>query len=172
MCGSAMKQRKRPPVPAALLLLLALPGSALSAAEAIPTLPYQPLDGFVASDSLSITPPAQELGTGIASYYGRQFAGRRTASGEIFDPSQLTAAHRTLPFGSMVEVTKVATGKSVVVRINDRGPFGRGRTIDVSEAAARELGLIGPGHGAVRLTLLDPAAARYVEQQPADLPTP
>ena len=167
-----MLSRKHPLAPAALLLLAALPGSALHAADAVPMLPYQPLVGFLASDSSAISAPAQELGTGVASYYGRQFAGHRTASGETFDPSQLTAAHRTLPFGSMVQVTEVGSGKSVVVRINDRGPFGRGRLIDVSEAAARQLGMIGPGHGSVRLTLLDPAAARYVGQQPVELPAP
>ena len=104
-------------------------------------------------------PPAQaagdDLGSGMASYYGSELAGRRTASGERFDPGLLTAAHRTLPFGSMVRVTNTRTGKSVVVRINDRGPFTRGRVIDVSRAAASQIGLIGPGHGEVSLTLLD-----------------
>lgn len=92
---------------------------------------------------------------GVASYYGRQFDGRRTASGERFDMDALTAAHRTLPFGSEVRVTNPANGRSVVVRINDRGPFHGNRVIDVSRAAAEKLGLIAPGKAKVTLTLLD-----------------
>jgi rare lipoprotein A len=76
--------------------------------------------------------------TGIASFYG----GGRTSSGEITGPHGLTAAHRTLPFGTIVLVTNVGNGKTVIVRITDRGPFGRGRIIDVSRAAARELDMI------------------------------
>ncbi|MBO9499974.1 MAG: septal ring lytic transglycosylase RlpA family protein [Novosphingobium sp.] len=91
---------------------------------------------------------------GMASYYGREFAGHRTASGERFDPSEYTAAHRTLPFGSRVRVTNAA-GQSVVVRINDRGPFHGGRVIDLSQAAAAELGLVRAGSGRVQLALLD-----------------
>lgn len=94
------------------------------------------------------------IGSGEASYYGRELAGNRTASGERFDPKGLTAAHRSLPFGSRVQVTSMRTGKSVVVRINDRGPFHGGRLIDLSEAAAQEIGLYGHGHGQVRLSLL------------------
>ncbi len=75
------------------------------------------------------------IGSGMASYYGREFAGRRTANGERFDPSEYTAAHRTLPFGSRVRVTS-ASGKSVIVRINDRGRFHGGQVIDLSQAAA------------------------------------
>lgn len=95
------------------------------------------------------------LGGGNASYYGRQFDGRRTASGERFDMDGLTAAHRTLPFGSKVRVTNPANGRSVVVRINDRGPFHGNRLIDVSQAAAQRLGLIARGSGRVELALLD-----------------
>ena len=88
---------------------------------------------------------------GLASWYGAQFAGKPTASGEPFDPTALTAAHRTLPFGTCVRVTAVTTGKSVQVKINDRGPFVAGRLIDLSEAAAAQLGLTLEGVGAVRL---------------------
>ena len=91
----------------------------------------------------------------MASYYGKELAGRRTANGEKFNPRELTAAHRSLPFGSKVRVTSRKSGKSVIVRINDRGPFARGRLIDVSEAAAREIGLVSAGHGQVTLALLD-----------------
>lgn len=95
-----------------------------------------------------------EIDGGIASYYGNELAGNRTASGETFDPGQLTAAHRTLPFGTLVRVTNVVTGDSVVVRINDRGPFAHGRVIDVSHAAAREIGMHRSGTARVKLALL------------------
>lgn len=85
--------------------------------------------------------------TGNAAYYH----GRRAASGEQVSATEFTAAHRTLPFGTQVRVTNLQNGRSVVVRINDRGPFGRGRIIDVSRAAARELGMIGSGIAKVRL---------------------
>lgn len=80
-------------------------------------------------------------GKGGASWYGRKFHGRRTASGERYDMHALTAAHRTLPFGTRVRVRSLATGKEVVVRINDRGPFRRSRIIDLSQAAVAALGL-------------------------------
>ncbi len=97
---------------------------------------------------------ARDLGIGIASYYGERFAGRPTASGEIFDPGELTAAHRTLPFGSRVLVTSEQTGQSVVVTINDRGPYHGNRVIDLSEEAASRIGLIRPGSGPVSMSLL------------------
>jgi rare lipoprotein A len=94
------------------------------------------------------------LGSGVASYYADMFNGRRTASGETFSNAALTAAHRTLPFGSRVKVTNPRTGASVVVRINDRGPFARGRTIDLSRAAAEQVGIVRAGHGTVELELI------------------
>jgi rare lipoprotein A len=96
----------------------------------------------------------EHVGEGEASYYGNELAGNRTASGERFNPRALTAAHRTLPLGSKLRVTNKANGKSVVVRINDRGPFTKARLIDVSFAAAQELNLIQAGKGRVRLDLL------------------
>jgi hypothetical protein len=98
--------------------------------------------------------PQKDIGGGEASYYGDELAGNPTASGEIFDPGKLTAAHRTLPLGSRVKVTNPANGESVVVRINDRGPFHGNRVIDLSLAAAREIDLIKSGVGQVRLALL------------------
>jgi rare lipoprotein A len=83
--------------------------------------------------------------TGIASYYGGKFIGRPTASGEIFDATKLTAAHKTLPFGTVVKVTNLSNYKSVIVRINDRGPFVAGRIIDLSEAAAKKIAMIQAG---------------------------
>lgn len=106
--------------------------------------------------------PREEAGPGqlgLATWYGARFEGRRTGSGEIFDKDSFTAAHRTLPFASLVRVTNLANGRSVVVRINDRGPFGRGRIIDVSYAAARALGFHRHGITRVRITLLDTGAA-------------
>ncbi len=96
-----------------------------------------------------------EIGGGMASYYGNELAGNRTASGERFDPGQLTAAHRSLPFGTMVRVTNTSNGDSVIVRINDRGPFSHGRVIDVSTAAAREIGMHRSGTARVKLALLN-----------------
>ena len=93
--------------------------------------------------------------SGVASYYGRRFHGRRTANGERFDMNAFTAAHKTLRFGTKVRVTNPRNGKSVIVRINDRGPYAHGREIDVSRAAAIELGLVQRGHGTVELALLD-----------------
>ncbi len=94
------------------------------------------------------------FGTGEASYYGRELAGNPTASGEIFDPARLTAAHRTLPLGSRVRVTNSGNGEDVVVRINDRGPFHGDRVIDLSSAAARSIGLLRTGTARVSLALL------------------
>lgn len=88
---------------------------------------------------------------GTASYYGKAHHGKRTASGERFNQNALTAAHRTLPFGPRVKVTNLDSGRSVVVRINDRGPFGRGRIIDVSKAAAEQLNMLRSGTAPVRL---------------------
>jgi rare lipoprotein A (peptidoglycan hydrolase) len=90
---------------------------------------------------------------GLASYYSSG-VGPRTANGERFDPNALTAAHRTLPFGTHVRVTNLRNGRSVIVRINDRGPFASRRVIDLSHAAARRLRLIGTGVGQVRLDVL------------------
>lgn len=88
---------------------------------------------------------------GIASYYAKDFHGRTTANGEIFDMNALTAAHRTLPFNTRVRVTNLSNGLSVIVRINDRGPFIKDRIIDLSYAAAEKIGLIGPGTAEVEI---------------------
>jgi rare lipoprotein A len=97
---------------------------------------------------------AQEAYQGKASWYGPQFHGRMTANGEIFDSNQLTAAHPNLPFGTKVKVTNMVNGRSVVVRINDRGPFVGGRIIDVSAGAARLLNMISAGVANVQLEVL------------------
>ena len=102
-------------------------------------------------------PPAPVLGhseTGVASWYGHPYHGRPAANGEIYDMEQLVAAHRTLPFDTWVRVTNQTNGKSVEVRIIDRGPFVGGRIIDLSHAAAQTIGLIGPGVGPVRIEVI------------------
>lgn len=119
---------------------------------------------LLAAAACARLPRARQEGVevGVASWYGGEFHGRPTSSREVFDMNDLTAAHRTLPFGTQVMVTNLENDRSVVVRINDRGPFVRGRVIDLSYAAARVLGLIGPGTARVRLETLrglrEPAA--------------
>jgi rare lipoprotein A len=94
---------------------------------------------------------------GRASWYGRRFHGQKTASGELYDMYGMTAAHRTLPIPSYARVVSLDSGKSVVVRINDRGPFHQDRLIDLSYTAAHKLGLVGTGSGRVRVEGIDPA---------------
>ena len=96
-------------------------------------------------------PAPTNVSRGMASWYGES---QMTASGERFDKHKLTAAHRTLPLGTMVRVTNTRNGKTVVVRINDRGPYGHGRIIDLSEAAARQLDMIDAGVAPVQLEVL------------------
>ncbi|MBS2032037.1 MAG: septal ring lytic transglycosylase RlpA family protein [Deltaproteobacteria bacterium] len=91
---------------------------------------------------------------GIAGYYGKDFDGRRTASGAIFHAEAKTCAHRTLPFGAIVEVTRLDNGRSVVVTVTDRGPFVSGRIIDLSLGAARQIGLVQAGLTRVRIAVL------------------
>jgi rare lipoprotein A len=91
------------------------------------------------------------LAEGTASYYGAELAGNKTASGERFNPNALTAAHRTLPMGTKLRVTNKANGKSVIVRINDRGPFAKNRIIDVSRAAAQQISMVRSGTARVVL---------------------
>jgi rare lipoprotein A len=142
---AASRRAVRAPVVAVLCLAAACVSSRRSSASS------------PAADSVS----ASGVGwteEGLASWYGGNdgFEGKPTASGEIYDSSLLTAAHRELPLGTVVEVLSVQNGQSVRVRINDRGPFIPGRIIDLSRAAAGKLGLIGPGTGRVRLTILKP----------------
>ncbi|MCH8269320.1 MAG: septal ring lytic transglycosylase RlpA family protein [Acidobacteria bacterium] len=92
--------------------------------------------------------------TGYASWYGDPYHGRRAANGEIYDMYKLTAAHRTLPFGTQLQVTNLENGRTVIVRINDRGPFVKGRIVDLSLAGARKIQMVGPGTALVRLEVL------------------
>ncbi|WP_408493717.1 septal ring lytic transglycosylase RlpA family protein [Paraburkholderia sediminicola] len=135
------------------------------------------IDAWRASDAASDEPPPNQIAnddassstpacacsstfrqTGVATWYGKQFHGRRTASGERYDMHALTAAHRTLPLGACVRVTALGGARSVIVRINDRGPFVRGRIIDLSYAAAQALGVGSAGNAQVTLERV--AAAR------------
>lgn len=102
------------------------------------------------------TPVSQKDLAGRASWYGYPYQGRPTASGEIYNMYAMTAAHRTLPFGTRVRVNDLDNGRAVEVRINDRGPFIRGRIIDLSYAAAEALGMVGSGTANVRLEILNP----------------
>lgn len=92
--------------------------------------------------------------TGYASYYADKFNGRKTASGQIFSNSKLTAAHKTLKFGTKVKVTNLKNSKSVIVTINDRGPFVKGRIIDLSKAAAKKIGMLQSGTAKVTVTVI------------------
>jgi rare lipoprotein A (peptidoglycan hydrolase) len=103
----------------------------------------------------SLPKPPMKVWYGKASWYGPTFQGRTTADGELYDMTALTAAHATLPFGSMVRLINTRNGKSAVVRINDRGPFVKDREIDVSYQAAEKLGLISRGVGKLRIELLE-----------------
>ena len=141
-------------VAALLMVLLAFTGP-----DADPVLLGTGQAGVLPPDPVEapVTPPeaapapAEE---GEASYYSDRLAGNPTASGEPYDPAAFTAAHRTLPLGSRVRVTDLNTGASVVVRVNDRGPFVRRRVVDLSRAAARSLGMLRRGTARVRLELL------------------
>ena len=110
---------------------------------------------------------ARELERGHASWYGGRFHGRRTASGENYDKYALTAAHKTLPFGTIVRVRSLVLGREVDVRINDRGPFSPGRVIDVSQAAAEALGLMGSGSAEVSLNVADSVGQAASISRPA-----
>jgi len=96
-------------------------------------------------------PPGETM---VATYYSKRFHGRKTASGEKYDHFALTCAHKTLPFQTLIKVTNPQTGQSVNVRVNDRGPFTRGRDLDLSYAAAKEIGLLAAGVGPVEVQII------------------
>lgn len=156
----------RPPssnVALALLTLLFMTLVACAPGVAAPGAPEPGVPPSLAVPGL----PATWSQQGEASWYGPNFVGRPTANGETFDPWQLTAAHRTLPFDTRVRVVNLDTGRSVVVRINDRGPFAGDRIIDLSQAAAEAVGMIGTGVAPVRLTLAGgPAGLRPLRVDP------
>lgn len=110
------------------------------------------LAGVLATSLVSLLATEAFAQCGRASWYGPGFQGRKTANGERYNMGGLTAAHKSLPFGTKLKVTNKRNGKSVVVRINDRGPFVRGRMLDLSKGAATRIGMISSGHGSVCVT--------------------
>jgi rare lipoprotein A len=124
-----------------------------SLAEIVAELPEQTAPIY--APALPQAEPRYEMiAEGVASYYGHELAGNRTASGERFNPSAMTAAHRSLPLGTRLRVTNKSNGESVVVRINDRGPFAKSRLIDLSLGAAREIGMLRTGTARVSVEIL------------------
>jgi rare lipoprotein A len=143
---------------AARRVAVLLIGAGLAACAQQPVATYQPLSSRQAALHKRHSPLASKeasldasSSSGVASYYS---SGARTANGEQFNPTEFTAAHRTLPFGTKLRVTNVATGQSVTVRVNDRGPFVPGRVVDVSSSAAESLGMTGKGVAKVKLDVV------------------
>ncbi|HXP96253.1 MAG TPA: septal ring lytic transglycosylase RlpA family protein [Telmatospirillum sp.] len=142
------------------LLLLAIPALLVAGScVAAPTGRDAPAPVRTAALHQAATYPFGRALIGVASWYGRQHAGRPTASGEIHSIHLRTAAHRSLPFGTLLKVTNLRNGRTSVVRVNDRGPYVAGRTIDLSEEAARDLAMQGDGLARVRMEIL-PHGAR------------
>lgn len=134
--------------------------AAVSAVSAVTTAiaePVQRIRSAAATTTARVT--GQPHQTGVASYYADKFHGRKTASGETFDNGELTMAHRTLPLGTLVKVTNLANNTSVVVRVNDRGPYSGGRVADLSRAAAEKLKMIQRGIVDVALHIVPPGTA-------------
>jgi rare lipoprotein A len=111
------------------------------------------------------SPPPKNVQTGVASWYGPNFHGKTTSNKEIYDMHDLTAAHKSLPFGTYVIVTNLNNGKSVIVRINDRGPFVKGRIIDLSFAAAQAVDMIDTGTAPVKLEILTEISPKKSSQK-------
>jgi len=164
-CSSRRASASRPPAPTQPV---ETPESTAEAAKNETAMPSKPV---AAAPRRGKTPPAPApvgfIEEGNASWYGNPFHGRHSSNGEVYDMYKLTAAHRTLPFDTMVRVTNLSNGKSTTVRITDRGPFVDNRIIDLSQAAAREIESIGPGVVHVRLEVLgnvDPTAGYFTIQ--------
>lgn len=122
-----------------------------------------------ATATAPVQPKPPDVSRGVASWYGEEFAGRTTANGEIFDPSRLTAAHRTLPFGTVLDITNPKTAQTVRVRVNDRGPYIGGRVIDLSYAAAQQIGLVEPGIGEVEIRIVKVGSGEREPPAPFDV---
>jgi rare lipoprotein A len=155
------------PVNPGLVLVIFLSFLLASCSAGIPRFTNERYSGEKKADTRGETYPAidQDLKqyenlkpvdtfTGIASYYAEQYNGKRTSNGEIYDMNAMTAAHQDLPFGTIVRVINLAKSKSVILRINDRGPLKKGRIIDVSLEAAKQLGMIGKGTAFVQIEIL------------------
>lgn len=157
------------------IVLVAMVASCAGTVD-VPPGPVSPLVPSVAVGAAPSVTAARQ--TGVASWYGKDFHGRRTAGGEQFDKDGLSAAHRTLPLGSMVRVTNLENSRNITLRVNDRGPFIKSRVIDLSYGAARELGFAAEGTAQVMIERLDEIpgttlftvhAAQYVEKENARL---
>jgi rare lipoprotein A len=175
--GARVRRRRTFPkgwLTAAIVVALALTGCHKKKPKTTPQAP-QP---HVAS-TRAVPAPVGSVEEGLASWYGPPYHGRQAADGEIYDMEKMTAAHRTLPFQTWVRVTNLSNGLIVEVRITDRGPFVEGRIIDLSKAAARQIQLLGPGVGSVRLEViktpsyaLASAAAPAFQSAPAPVTAP
>ena len=177
---------------AAILILLAIRAVAVHAAESsLRAIPVRSTEGAVTALNIAVVNPtpavvpanagvtkklrAINMMSGNASWYGSVLQGHKTASGEIFDDSQLTAAHRTLPFGTMVRVTDLRNQRSVIVKITDRGELYADRAIDLSYAAAQQLNMLRDGVHPVRLTVIpknDPSLASWTPEPESAAVTP
>jgi rare lipoprotein A len=136
------------------------------AADAQPEPAFAPAETAFSQASAAVVQAAAAVAhtfVGIVSYYGREFAGRKTANGERFDPGVLTMAHKTLAFGTLVRVTNLNNNRSVVVRVNDRGPFVASRVGDLSAGAANLLGMLGAGVVQARLEVLSAALTQALK---------
>jgi len=145
-----------------LLMLGACSGHERVASPAVPPMPTKtkpedtlPSDEFSDLEHRYTAVPSIRSFNGKGTYYANSLAGNKMASGEVYDPTRPLAAHRTLAFGTIVRVTNVRSGQSVIVRIADRGPFSKGRVIDLSHAAAERIGLIRVGVAQVRVDVLE-----------------
>lgn len=145
----------------ALVFIFLLPSFLVSGCGTSSSIRHVPAPGY----------PVGYVERGAASWYGPGFHGRKTANGEIFDTHQLTAAHRTLPLGSVVQIKSMTSGRTVTVRVNDRGPFAKNRILDLSEAGAQALGMIGHGTDQVEIRVVayqgQPGAMGYLRIQVA-----
>ena len=172
-----VSSRFRPWLVAALLLLAAGCGGPTYTTRVIETPAGRELKGYEKPYTVNgqrYDPLRSHVGfvqQGTASWYGRDFHGKKTSNGEIYNMYAMTAAHKTLPLGVFVRVTNLANGKQATVRVNDRGPFVKGRIIDLSYAAAKTLGVVGPGTAPVRIEALGyqqtATPGQVVYQQPA-----
>jgi rare lipoprotein A (peptidoglycan hydrolase) len=161
--------REQPPVDTTMTDTVALDTAILHALRDRTTVMAQgrlpkAREGATVSDSAIAFTMTTEPDTGMASYYAEQFHGKKTSSGERYDMHDLTCAHRWLPFGTMVRVTNLRNGRSVDVRVNDRGPWKHGRIVDVSKAAATELQMIGSGTTRVAVQVITPTEASEPQQ--------
>jgi len=179
--AAALRQRRAMPLAMAAALLLMLLAGCATRSRPVPPAPSLPPSPYGESSAPVARPgeprPYKALGQwyqplpdakgfrqeGIASWYGPDFHGKRTSSGEIYDMHSMTAAHKTLPLGTLVRVRHLQNQRSVDLRINDRGPFVGNRVIDLSYEAARQLGVIGPGTAAVEVVAIGVAADNPVD---------